>query len=409
MLSELLEKNAKIGSVESIAYVAYWLSSGISTLDDLFKCVKGHPNIRISEIKPILALFEAMHLITLDNAGIIDSKLHFNSTDVESFIEWFSPQYVTYVIKTNIINLNGVYYSLVTMKYTLNSTAITTKHASYRNLLIELGIIEYNHDGTYSIIHLLDDEILKNRDKKTSESELLDNLEKQRAQGEDGENFVLGFEKNRIKNENLINRIKRISIIDVSAGFDIVSFNNDDSNTFDRFIEVKTYIGKPHFYWSKNEIDKARLMGDAYFIYLVDYQKINTNGYNPLCISNPIKNIIQSTQWTKTPESFLVELLSFDTENNKTQLSFHQKNVDTSEQQITNDENDMRIIEELVNTAIQLGVEYFNSLEIILNRVNDKNKGTFKRYLDSLRFKTIKSGIHVSADSNNNRTNNEIG
>ena len=276
MLSEQLEKKSKIGTIESISYIAHWLSTGTDTIDDMVKCVQGQPNIKISEVKPILGLFEIMSLIKFDGTTIkCSDTLAANACNDKKFLDWFTTEYVDFVISHNFISLDGISYSIAKNKYVLSPTAINPrKYACYRNLLIDLGIIEYCPDGGYLINRLLDHAILKVRDKKISEEELLDNLERQKEQGKEGEEFALAYERSRITNTALQCKIERISIIDVSAGFDIVSFNDNDSKTFDRFIEVKTYVGKPHFYWSKNEIEKARLMGDAYFIYLIDFQKI---------------------------------------------------------------------------------------------------------------------------------------
>lgn len=43
-----------------------------------------------------------------------------------------------------------------------------------------------------------------------------------------------------------------------NAGYDIESFQNLDSIIIDRFIEVKSFENKIQFYWSKNELEKAK-------------------------------------------------------------------------------------------------------------------------------------------------------
>jgi len=45
----------------------------------------------------------------------------------------------------------------------------------------------------------------------------------------------------------------------VNAGYDIQSFNDNKSIIIDKFIEVKSYEGTPYFYWSKNEVEVAKL------------------------------------------------------------------------------------------------------------------------------------------------------
>ena len=384
MLSEQLEKKSKIGAVESIAYIAQWLSNGTNTIDDMVKCVQGQPNIKISEVRTILGLFEIMSLIKFKDGIIITEDI--NSNDVNNFSAWFIPKYVDFIIRNNYISLSGISYSIAKNKYVLSPTAINPrKHACYRNLLIDLGLIDYCSDGNYVINKVLDKAMLDKRSKKISEDDLYDNLEKQKEQGQEGEEFVLAYERDRICNQDLKCKIERISILDVSAGFDIVSFNDDNSKTFDRFIEVKTYVGKPHFYWSKNEIEKARLMGDAYFIYLVDFQKIGHHGYMPQCISNPIKNIIQTPEWIKTSQSFLVERLEVNGYSQKTRLPMHLQDSNDPQEELNIYLNNVLIVESFVDTAIRLGVDSMRSFETILSRVNDDNNEIYRSCLEKLR------------------------
>lgn len=397
MLSEQLEKKSKIGTIESIAYIAHWLSTGTDTIDDMVKCVQGQANIKISEVKPILGLFEIMSLIKFDGTTIkCSDTLAANACNDKKFLDWFTTEYVDFVISHNFISLDGISYSIAKNKYVLSPTAINPrKYACYRNLLIDLGIIEYCPDGGYLINRLLDHAILKVRDKKISEEELLDNLERQKEQGKEGEEFALAYERSRITNTALQCKIERISIIDVSAGFDIVSFNDNDSKTFDRFIEVKTYVGKPHFYWSKNEIEKARLMGDAYFIYLIDFQKIGHKGYMPQCISNPIKNIIQTTEWMKTSQAFLVELLTVDGYSKQTRRSMHLQDGDNSQDELDTYLSSVSVVQSFVDIAIRLGIDSMHALETILSRVNDENNGIYRGCLAKLRDAADNSKTNV--------------
>ena len=103
------------------------------------------------------------------------------------------------------------------------------------------------------------------------------------------------------------NKIKRISDIDVSAGYDIVSFENSASIKYDKLIEVKTYIGAPHFYWSDNEVDVARIKGTKYYLCLVDYEQIDKDGYEPLFIKDPYSKIFSDDNWLVTTSSFYVQ------------------------------------------------------------------------------------------------------
>ena len=124
--------------------------------------------------------------------------------------------------------------------------------------------------------------------------------------GEAGEQFALQYELRRCPfDRSQMQRIKQISIIDTAAGYDIISFHNEQSDAR-RYIEVKTFVGRPHFHLSTNEVNAAQLRGDNYYIYLIDYSKMGTEGYIPTLIQNPYKSIFVAGEWLAKPDSFLV-------------------------------------------------------------------------------------------------------
>lgn len=100
---------------------------------------------------------------------------------------------------------------------------------------------------------------------------------------------------------------KRISSIDVSAGYDILSYQNSNSQNYDRYIEVKSYRGKPHFYWSANEKKVAEALGENYFLYLVDLLEMEQNrvNYIPTIIANPAETLC-SEEWMIEPDSYRI-------------------------------------------------------------------------------------------------------
>ncbi|RLC76889.1 MAG: hypothetical protein DRJ03_18575 [Chloroflexi bacterium] len=125
--------------------------------------------------------------------------------------------------------------------------------------------------------------------------------------GEQAEDFVLLFEQARLKNHPDIGKIRIISKLDVSAGYDIVSFNSLQSKEADRFIEVKSYSGKISFYWSVNEVRIAQMKGTKYFLYLVDRQYIDDEDYEPLIIQDPYLRVFLSNAWNKDSQSWFIE------------------------------------------------------------------------------------------------------
>lgn len=117
-------------------------------------------------------------------------------------------------------------------------------------------------------------------------------------------NSFINYEKlKRSKHSNCSN-IQIISEIDVKAGYDIKSYKSDTSILLDKLIEVKSYSGKPYFYWSKNEIKVAKQEKDNYFLYLVNRDEMNNKNYQPLMIQNPYKNILDNKHWERDCHSW---------------------------------------------------------------------------------------------------------
>lgn len=104
--------------------------------------------------------------------------------------------------------------------------------------------------------------------------------------------------------------MKRISEIDVSAGYDIVSINNSDDSEYNRFIEVKAISHNISFFWSGNEYDIARLKGNQYYLYLVYLPDIESEDYIPIIIQNPASIIMEGTQWLVEPNSYKIRHIS---------------------------------------------------------------------------------------------------
>ena len=96
-------------------------------------------------------------------------------------------------------------------------------------------------------------------------------LDRKKQVGDIGEELTMEHEIKRLAGHgDLADRVGQVSVINPYAGYDIESFDGPQSNTcHDRFIEVKaTSDIRPKFFWSRNEIRKAREYGDRYWIYL---------------------------------------------------------------------------------------------------------------------------------------------
>ncbi|MCH8942603.1 MAG: DUF3883 domain-containing protein [Bacteroidetes bacterium] len=115
--------------------------------------------------------------------------------------------------------------------------------------------------------------------------------------GDYAELKAMEYEMSRLKTngfEELSSLIKRISLVDNYAGYDILSFVGKGSFPDDNiYIEVKgTTDDKVKFTWTGNEIKKAKMYKNKYHIYC--FHNINLSSSvcsGPHIIKNPIKKI----------------------------------------------------------------------------------------------------------------------
>lgn len=217
-------------------------------------------------------------------------------------------------IKEDFIIENSIKYDESRNLFTLRKEGIKLKYSNIRNLFIELK--ELKEDIEVYGQFLLSESIVKFLEKKERKKCTLEEFKKKKeklnqllgALGEDGERFVLSFEQKRLSKHKNINEIKWISHFDVYAGYDVVSFNSNSSNKIDRYIEVKSYSGNPHFFWSENEINTSKIKGNKYYLYLVDRNRIEEEGYSPIKIKNPHKELLEKEcSWSKTSKNWYFE------------------------------------------------------------------------------------------------------
>lgn len=213
------------------------------------------------------------------------------------------------IIEQNIFNLDAIHFDVFTESFYVLRHAFPFSAAVFRNVLIQLNALSESGGSVLAIspalVSLFKSEKQEWKTKLTLEKLKLQ-LEQQAEQGALAEAYVFNFEKARLSSSGLATKIQIISDIDVTAGYDIVSFENITSVQYDRFIEVKSYCGKPHFYWSKNEISTAELYGERYYLYLVDAEAINHSGYLPTIIKNPAKTVLETGNWLIQANSYLV-------------------------------------------------------------------------------------------------------
>jgi hypothetical protein len=229
-------------------------------------------------------------------------------SDREGAINQLVTMTIEKLTEDGIFDCGGTGFDAEKGKITISRSAFPLEYAAVRNFLIMEGVLDkeaaneicingdYESDWT--------EQIGKRRKKLTLE-QLLKRQEEQSNRGLEAEEYVLSLERARLPGE--CKRIKRISDFDVSAGYDIVSFESAGAEHYDRFIEVKCFIGEPHFYWSENEMDVAKIKTDKYILCIVDYTKIGDPGYVPTYIRDPYGTITHGDEWLIVPSSYRVQ------------------------------------------------------------------------------------------------------
>lgn len=178
-----------------------------------------------------------------------------------------------------------------------------------RNLLLDLEFLEQDSSKPrYWITPQYSASFVEAKSNSaTSPLELQAVLRAREKLGRDAELAVLKFEATRLRNHpGLAKRIKHVATENVGAGFDVLSFTESE-NKFgfsDRLIEVKAVSSIDFkFYWSRNEIETARVHGSNYYLYLIPVSKGGFDLQKLKIIQNPFKRVYSAKNpWLRQEE-----------------------------------------------------------------------------------------------------------
>lgn len=192
------------------------------------------------------------------------------------------------------------------------TNAIRVLETAERNLLIELGMINYNSvKDLYYIREEKTDLFAAFRQSSFSVKRLEKKLKDQAEIGLAAEKRVIKYEQDRLKNfPFLIDKIEHTSLKSVDAGYDILSWGlpTDLTRYRPRFIEVKAVNAESlKFYLSRNEKLVAEDFQDSYYIYLLPVKGKSFDISAIQIIANPFKEIFtDSNNWKVEIESFSI-------------------------------------------------------------------------------------------------------
>lgn len=309
MLTELKRCNS-IGNIDGLLFL-------LSVLEGKDKVSRTEINNRCSRENGIvvncpgaIAFLAYLKLVdVMDNVIIpTEEMMQLSGKNKEDIINIIIKLCLSNMVEDGIFSQESLGFDTDKGHLSIKRSAFPLEYAAIRNFLTVAGALEKEHNGeicvTDSYENIFAKDLKSYRQKLTLE-ELLKQKEEQSQRGLEAEEFVLELERNRLPLKAY--KIKRISDFDVAAGYDIVSYDSNESMKYDRFIEVKCYLGKPHFYWSENECDTARQKGSKYILCLVDYTRIKEPGYNPQYIRNPYDDIFTNENWLVNAASYKIQ------------------------------------------------------------------------------------------------------
>jgi hypothetical protein len=148
-----------------------------------------------------------------------------------------------------------------------------------------------------------------------SQAELNERLALQRERSELAENLVVRLERERLRGHGLdylAEAVRRESIEDVCAGYDVQSFEVDGGP---RLIEVKSSAGpRERFFLSENEFETAKANGSRYWLAWVSWAAYLPEGPVDVNWYCDLAGILDGTPaaWEVAPASRVVRVVADD-------------------------------------------------------------------------------------------------
>ena len=236
----------------------------------------------------------------LDDLGIVEVRGdQVSSSEVVERPEALGARLVDYVLAEHPPSGFGDAFLLVdgTNEVWVDAKRAPGRHLGIGTLLVDVGV--FHRERLTSSTWKVGDEyagrfveaVARSNDALSLGTLSADDLQRRLAAnaeaGLKAEEWVVRFEMGRLKDHPLRRQIRRISDRHADAGFDILSFRDPSSIVHNWFIEVKSFVGSPRFFWTANEIECAKREGERYVLYLVDRSQMPREEYEPRVIRGP--------------------------------------------------------------------------------------------------------------------------
>jgi hypothetical protein len=319
MFKELATHNY-LGSINEFRFLfdsVLYCDKPIKYFDIDHQCRK-KPFLFRNGTKGILEFLVALDFIDLQNDGFLMKCKKYNlqnNKNLSSIVIDSILNRLMYFDEFNLIfDETKIEFDEINETYTIRSYYISPQLNNLKRFLIDIGFLKI--DATIrnslmvqkSFIHCFEEYLPKRSKKKLPLSKLKELNDLNEKLGKEAEIYVLQLEQNRLKGHEFFAKIVRISEENTSAGYDIESFESNDSKIIDRFIEVKSYSKDIKFFWSRPEVEVAKKLKTNYCLCLVDRDRMRDENYMPDFIFNPYQEIFSSNEvWDKRIESWLIK------------------------------------------------------------------------------------------------------
>jgi hypothetical protein len=317
-LKELLLHDS-IGSLNEILFIITLIETSkrksVNSIIDY--SMENYIESRIS-VNGILQLLEFICFIKIKNNRIIlDGQSEFYNIVNENEKRLFLIDIIlSKIIEDNFFirhfSLDLIEYDDYKGRFIVKNNFFPIKLSPIKNLLISFKCIKYDYETNNLIIN--DDNFLELLSKKLpsfQKNKTIDDLKKElelrEKFGNDAEVYVIEFEKRRLSGHPRIGNIIRISQINVTAGYDILSYSDSQSKKHDRYIEVKSFSGIPRFHFSRNEIKISKIKQKHYYLYLVDRDCYGDKEYEPIIIRDPYHTIFNNNTWERDCDDWVLK------------------------------------------------------------------------------------------------------
>jgi hypothetical protein len=284
--------------------------TNLSDLHEICKKIKHTELVKIEYSKKNKYLRESLNflidinLLRINGYNILIDNLDNNSFDKVLFTKISKKSDYGQCLKEYLLNFtdkDGL--------YTFEPDSLYNNLSSdLRNFLISSKKIDYKN-GSYIILDNSLLELVKNKEFAPSELEKI--LRDKKQLGDDAEKLIFKKEQEKTNQIDLSLKVDHVALRDVSAGYDIQSFDKHDDKIEKIYIEVKAVSKSNYeFHLSVKEKQTANKLKDKYFIYLLPVDKSNPDKFDYsqlLKITNVDKSIFQNKlEWKVENDGFII-------------------------------------------------------------------------------------------------------